>query len=828
MNRKKRNFDSREHFLDLWPVQGLYGRMKTKKIKSENLELLAPAGSLQAFFAAIECGADAVFCGLKTFSARAGAKNFTLEELNRLVGYGHRLHKKIYVAMNTLVKESELAELIEVLHELERLSIDGLIVQDLGLYRLVRKYFPGIPLHASTQMVIHNLAGVQMLESMGFERVVLAREMSLSEIGYISKRTNIEIEHFIHGALCYSMSGHCLFSSYIDGRSGNRGRCIQPCRRRYHHDDATGFYFSTSDFSAIELIPELAKAGVMSLKIEGRMKSPEYVAAVVSAYRTVIDAKPGRAKEAIKRAKEQLETAMGRKSTPGFLTGSKGVGIVLPELKGGIGKIIAKVERIKGNSIQFQTSARIHIGDRLRVQPGNDRAGQGFTVRTLFLGNRACKVATKGSVVSIPLPVKVKGRKPGVGDLVFLLASGQTVTKSEEACLRLLKTAPSPGRDVHLFVQADEGKSTFTVCSLVNDKEELLIPYPVEMIAAKKSPLTRETIEKVFSHTGYPELVLNELKTNDLPRVVIKPSRLKEIRRDFYAKLQELSVKSQDREKKLRLATVKSEVCTHRPFKEIKPKKQLYIVTDQQDDLQAVLENPDILFVFSLTGELLEEAITLKLMAEGAGKRFFWDLPSIIFDESWGDWQKLVRRAVDAGFPGFRLNNLAHFEFFKSVTDMNLITGSWIYALNSQTMKGLEELGAQRFCLSIDDDGHNYSLLLEGNRLDRLLITVFSQVELFTSRIPPSVTQESFSLQNDKGDQFDVKVNNGLTITTAQKSFSLIGKLAELQNMGCCNFVIDLRGTGLLTGAGQEVVAAYYDDAHLPGTIVLNYSRGLR
>ncbi len=269
----------------------MYGRMNSKKNKNMKLELLAPAGSLQSFFAALECGADAVFCGLKTFSARAGAKNFTMDELTRMVGYTHKLNKKIYVALNTLIKEDELSELIEVLCELEHLKVDGLIIQDLGLYQLAHRYFPEIPLHASTQMVIHNLAGVRILEKLGFERVVLARELSLAEIAYISKNSSLEIEHFIHGALCYSMSGHCLFSSYIDGRSGNRGRCIQPCRRRYHHEGESGFYFSTSDFSAIELIPDLANAGVMSLKIEGRMKSPEYVAAVVTAYRTVIDSK---------------------------------------------------------------------------------------------------------------------------------------------------------------------------------------------------------------------------------------------------------------------------------------------------------------------------------------------------------------------------------------------------------------------------------------------------------------------------------------------------------------------------------------------------------
>lgn len=230
-----------------------------KKTNSNSVELLAPVGSLESFFAAVENGADAVFCGLKTFSARAKAKNFTLEELERLIGYAGARGVKVYVALNTLIKECELRDLVELLAELDYLAVDGLIIQDLGVYRIAHQHFPEIPLHASTQMLTHNLAGVLMLERLGFQRAVLARELTLEEITTISNQSNLELEHFVHGALCYSMSGHCLFSSYIDGRSGNRGRCIQPCRRRYHQGGESGFHFSTSDFSAIELIPDLLK-----------------------------------------------------------------------------------------------------------------------------------------------------------------------------------------------------------------------------------------------------------------------------------------------------------------------------------------------------------------------------------------------------------------------------------------------------------------------------------------------------------------------------------------------------------------------------------------
>ncbi|AGF79087.1 collagenase-like protease [Desulfocapsa sulfexigens DSM 10523] len=813
--------------LDISETQGLYMPMKPKTQNYSKLELLAPAGSLQSFFAAVESGADAVFCGLKTFSARAKAKNFTMEELVGLAGYAHKLNKKIYVALNTLVKEDELSELISVLSELEYLGVDGLIIQDLGLYRVAHKYFPKIPLHASTQMVIHNLAGVKILEKMGFERVVLARELSLAEISYISENSNLEIEHFIHGALCYSLSGHCLFSSYIDGRSGNRGRCIQPCRRRYHHDNDSGFYFSTSDLSAIELIPNLASAGVMSLKIEGRMKSPEYVAAVVSAYRTVIDAGPGDEKNAVKRAKEQLETAMGRKSTSGFLHGPGSAEILMPARKGGIGRIIGRVERLHGDTVSFKTSGRIQIGDRLRIQPGNDRAGQGFTVRTLFLKNKSSSVAEKDSFVSITLPKIITKGRVSVGDLVFMLVSGQSFTMSEEACLRKIKTAPVPARSINLCIQCNEADSIFTVMADCNGNEVVKV-YPVDMVPANRSPLKKETLLKIFSQTGHPELVLENLKAKDLPSVVIKPSRLKEIRRDFYAMLDGILKKRHRKDANQRLCVVQSDLCVPGNLQNKPASSQLYIVTDQQDDLHVVKDHPDLKFIFPLRTEFLEAALKVPLSLGEEKKRLFWDLPSVIFDDEWSNLQQLVDRAVVEGFSGFRFNNLSHFELVRSVRDGYFIAGPWLYALNSQAIDAIEELGGRCFSLSIEDDRENLSSLLQGKTLGKQLVTVYSPVDLFTSRIALPVEEKNgVFLKNDRGEKLHLTVNRGLTITQADKAFSLIGLISELQEMGCCNFVLDLRGTGLATPGGQEIMMAYAEDRTIPGTILLNYEKGL-
>jgi len=790
--------------------------------KQKKLELLAPAGSLESFFAALENGADAVFCGLNSFSARAKAKNFSLKEVGQLSAYVHAEEKKIYVALNTLIKGGEIPQLLEILQEIERVSVDGLIVQDLGLYRLVHNHFRGIPLHASTQMVIHNLAGVRMLERLGFTRAVLARELSLDEISFIGRNSRLELEHFVHGALCYSVSGHCLFSSYIDGRSGNRGRCIQPCRRRYHHKQDSGFYFSTSDFSAIELIPELTRAGVMSFKIEGRMKSAEYVASVVAAYRTVLDAGAGGEKDAILAAKEKLGSCMGRQSSPGFLPGFGGADIVLSKQKGGIGKIIAKVERLRGKSVTFKTSELIHVGDRLRIQPGNDRAGQGFTVRKMYIGKRAVKRAGKGSTVSIPLPFS---GKVSVGDLVFKLATGKVFTMSKEACLRKLKKAPPRSYNVDMTVRCKE--KTFCVAASVHGHGlEVKKDYPVEMIAADKSPLTRETLLKVFARTGYPELALMRLDAVDLPPVVIKPSRLKEIRRDFYGYLNELAEESRKKLAAAKLRTVLDSILSLKSNRKEIPDEKLYIVTDRRQDVRGVSDNTAYRFIFSLKLEMLEET-----KKQGWGEKelqcVIWDIPSLLFDCDWDATKMMVEKTVGAGFLHFRLNNLAHFELFSSISGVHLMAGPWLYSLNKLAVDALQGLGIREWTLSSEDDKENIGDLLTGAVAAKLLVTVFSPVDLFTSRIIPPLKEKECSLQNDKGDLLHVQESSGLTITRSGKHFSLLGKLWHLRKMHCSNFVVDLRSIGFLTSEGQEVLDAYNGDRHLPGTTEFNYERGL-
>lgn len=261
------------------------------------MELLAPAGGMDSIYAAVHSGADAVYLGAKMFSARANAKNFDQQALEEAVRYCHLFGVKVYQAINTVVFDREMPLLVQVLQTAAAVGIDAMIVQDLGVAAMVRNYIPDMPLHASTQMTICNIEGVRQLEKFHFKRAVLARELSLQEIEEIRQNTQIELEVFVHGALCMCVSGQCYLSSFIGGRSANRGNCAQPCRLPFSDTGQEKHALSLKDLNALNSIEKLKAIGIDSIKIEGRMKRPEYVGAAVHAYRYAIDGKSVDAKE---------------------------------------------------------------------------------------------------------------------------------------------------------------------------------------------------------------------------------------------------------------------------------------------------------------------------------------------------------------------------------------------------------------------------------------------------------------------------------------------------------------------------------------------------
>ena len=282
--------------------------------QGKKTDLLAPAGNREAFLGAVHAGADAVYLGGEKFGARAYADNFSREELIACIRYGHIHGCRTYLTVNTLMKEQELAELVEELSPLYEAGLDGVIVQDLGALQVIRQHFPGLALHASTQMTVTGPAGAVLLKELGVTRVVPARELSLAEIRQLRQESGLEVETFIHGAMCYCYSGACLFSSILGGRSGNRGRCAQPCRLAYETDSPGAsvhrkeyYPLSLKDMCTIEQLPRLMESGIDSFKIEGRMKKPEYAAGVTAIYRKYMDRYAAHPQEPFSVEKQDLE-----------------------------------------------------------------------------------------------------------------------------------------------------------------------------------------------------------------------------------------------------------------------------------------------------------------------------------------------------------------------------------------------------------------------------------------------------------------------------------------------------------------------------------------
>ena len=342
-------------------------------------ELLLPAGNVESFHAASRGGADAIFLGLRSFNARGRAMNFSNSQLLAAVQESKQRNIKIYVTLNTVIKNTELKDLIDTLSFLSKARVDAVIIQDWGVYLIAKRFFPGLKIHASTQMGNHNSAGVNYNASKGIRRTILARELTMGEIGHISKKINSEIELFVHGALCYSFSGMCLFSSYQGGQGANRGMCAQPCRMIYNDNNEKKSVFSLKDNQQIENIQQLIKYNVSSLKVEGRMKSADYVFQVARAYRLAID-QP----EKLADATELLRFDMGREKISYFLG---------REVKNGIttdsntGIEIGKVENVTGKNIGLRSSFGIKEGNRLRILNTSNKSSVNLKVSQVEYSN---------------------------------------------------------------------------------------------------------------------------------------------------------------------------------------------------------------------------------------------------------------------------------------------------------------------------------------------------------------------------------------------------------------------------------------------------------
>jgi len=520
-------------------VDAAYG-MKMGADMKKSVELLAPAGDMESLHAAVENGADAVYLGGKLFNARQQAGNFDIAELQEGLRYAHARGVSIYLTLNTLLRDDEIPQALDYAGEVCNAGIDGIIVQDLGLAALLRRTFPDLPLHGSTQMTVYDLEGVRLLEEMGFQRVVLARELTLEQAAWIARNTELEVEMFVHGAMCVCYSGQCLMSSMIGGRSGNRGRCAQPCRLAYtlvssdgknRQSDQQRYLLSPKDMNTLEYIAEIAASGIRSLKIEGRMKSPEYVATVVRIYRKYLDTgleqveKGAASKLSIdeKDRKDLLQIFNRGGFSPGYLKGKTGADMMSYEKPNNsgicIGSTISYDRRRK--TVRIRLEDDLSIGDGIEIWTGGSDS-PGGTVSLLKKDGRNVKKAAKGDSVE-------------AGFFSGRIAPGMKVYKTTDAeLIREARRTFSDGNMKRILIRgaAVLEKGHPLVLTVDDDKgHRIVFSGSVHAETAVNRPLTRERLTAQLKRTGSTPFTFIRLDVDMQDGLTIPISEINDVRR---------------------------------------------------------------------------------------------------------------------------------------------------------------------------------------------------------------------------------------------------------------------------------------------------------
>lgn len=499
------------------------------------MEILAPAGDWEALVAAVSAGADAVYLGGKAFNARQSAANFDRPEMGKAADYLHLRGRRLYVTFNTLIAQDELVEALNYAAFLREIGADAVIMQDLGVLSLIRELLPDLPVHASTQMTVHDIGGVHFLENLGVNRVVLARELGLEDIRTIRQNCKAELEVFVHGALCISYSGACLFSSMIGGRSGNRGRCAQPCRLEYEllRDgspvaNAQGPHLlSPKDLCLLPNLSQLSEAGVSSLKIEGRMKGPEYVATVVRAYRNAADRIQANPTDdhVDPEAMEQLSAVFNRGFCPGYLSGDIDIQGMSPGRPSNRGQFIGRVAAYDAKSGQatLELQADLTAGDGLEFWV--TRGGrQGQLAEDLHVGGKAVTEASAGERVNFPVTTIVYA-----GDRVFRTSSVKLQQELAEAetgklpCSVLVRAVV--GKPLEITYTDEDGHSGQAVAE-------------DPLAKATKRPVTEEILREQLGRLGDTPFRLVDLSFRIKDGPMVPLSVLNSLRREAIADLE--------------------------------------------------------------------------------------------------------------------------------------------------------------------------------------------------------------------------------------------------------------------------------------------------
>ncbi|SCH99703.1 DUF3656 domain-containing U32 family peptidase [Romboutsia sp. 1001713B170207_170306_H8] len=644
----------------------------------KDIELLAPVGSFEALKAAVQNGANAVYLGGKDFSARASANNFDRDELKEAVRYAHIRNVQVFVTANTLIKQDEIESFVEYAKFLYDIDVDAIILQDIGIAKLIKKLLPDFELHASTQMVAHSLEDVKYLENAGFDRVVLARELTVEEIKEICDNTSVDIEVFVHGALCVCYSGQCLMSSMLGNRSGNRGRCAQPCRQKYELIDIhTGevinsngdYLLSPRDLSTIEEIDKVIDAGVHSLKIEGRMKRPEYVATVISSYRKTVDNYLKKHKvNVLDETINDLYTIFNRKFTKGLILGEVGKGVMNPEIPNNQGLYVGKVLDFnkKAKRLRLKLENTLKKGDGINLGGG--------TIGRIIKEGEITTIAHKGDIIELDFVGEARKHQ-----VVFKTSDSELMDRVQST-FQQDKELVKSNIDAKLTIKLGQ-KPVLTFIDSKGNKASIEGDKVVE--EAMKVALSKEKVESQIQKLGNTPYQLNKINTILDEGVSLPISIINQMRRDCIDLLNEERVKVKDRK-------YKHEKISYRPVKvrkDVKPKLRVKVKNLEQ--LKSALE-------CEIDAVYYEDILTLdKALEMGIkyNKKVIYSSPRIIRNREY----KSLEKANKLNLNEVQVGTLGGIDYFKG---KKLSIDYFLNAFNSETINHFKNEGAQSLCIS--------------------------------------------------------------------------------------------------------------------------------
>lgn len=671
----------------------------------DRVEILAPAGSMECLKAAIAAGADAVYTGGALFGARAYAHNLTEEELLEAIDYVHLHGRRLYLTVNTLIKDREMEkQMYDYLLPYYRQGLDAVIVQDIGLFRFIRKHFPDLPIHASTQMTLTGVDGAKFLEKEGAQRIVTSRELSMAEVKKIADETELEIESFVHGALCYCYSGQCLFSSFIGGRSGNRGQCAQPCRLLYRTPEAKRpqYLLSLKDICTLELIPEMIESGIYSFKIEGRMKKPEYAAAVAFQYRKYADlylkyyeecpAEEDPAAYAMKKYRvreEDRQMLLDLYNRGGFHTGyyhtQNGREMISLNRPNHAGVPAVKVLAKKGRNVTAKALTDLYPQDiiELPMRKGREKAD-----------NHTCKDAVrKGMNVQIP----VFADTPFKRDEIWMRTRNSTLidTLREEFVNGKIKE-----RICGTFRLYPQEKATLTV--KCRDAEITVAGEKAQ--EALSQPMSRERIEKQLRKTGNTEFEFSFLKAEIGEKVFLPMQSLNELRREALETLEKVicekyrrSGEVKDPEEDKTELSMEEEVLSGWTAS-VRTAEQMEVILEEEAIGRIYVDCT--MFPRIWEKDSYVEWIT---KVHAAGKEIYLVMPYIFRERTRKQYEAAYNRIFGAGWDGILIANYESFAFLKEhgytgriMTDYNL------YEFNQESRKFWKEKGVFEFTAPVE------------------------------------------------------------------------------------------------------------------------------